>query len=256
VYSDDRLTGRTDGRVVESGAHQNRFVELREGDAVILSSTPIPGNEGAILKSLTRCVCRARTFIARHIIMFMSRARQPGRFECCSVLCRPRFPVPYHGEARHAVAYADMCEEIGYKRENMPFMQIGDVLSVTPDKCEITGQVTAGSVLVDGLTIGDVGYSVLRDRRHWPDDGVVVVTVILDKQTATFWTAPIYTAWFLHQPNNEEFLTRATQRVREKLEGMKHAPLGDEQGISRIIRETLADFIWSTVRRKPMILPS
>jgi ribonuclease J len=238
--------------------NQNRFVELREGDAVILSSTPIPGNEGAIFKVINAlCMQGAHVYRTPHHNVHVSGHGNQEDLKLLLSLCRPRFPVPYHGEARHAVAYADMCEEVGYKRENMPFMQIGDVLSVTPDKCEITGQVTAGSVLVDGLTIGDVGYSVLRDRRHLADDGVVVVTVILDKQNGNILDGPDLTQrGFLHQPNNEEFLTRATQRVREKLEGMKHAPLGDEQGISRIIRETLADFIWSTVRRKPMILPS
>jgi ribonuclease J len=237
--------------------NQNRFVELRETDVVILSSTPIPGNEGAIFKVINAlCMQGAHVYRTPHHNVHVSGHGNQEDLKLMLNLCRPKFPIPYHGEARHAVAYADLCEELGYERENMPFLQVGDVLTITPDSCQITGQVPAGSVLVDGLTIGDVGYSVLRDRRHLADDGVVVVTVILDKQSGVILDGPNLTQrGFLHQPNNEDLLGRATARIKEKLDDLSKAPLGDEQGISRLIRETLADFVWSSVRRKPMILP-
>lgn len=237
--------------------HQNRFIELREKDTVILSSTPIPGNEGAIFKIINAlCLNGAHVFRSPNHPVHVSGHGNQEDLKLMLNLTRPQFVIPYHGEARHALAYADLCEQVGYKRENIPFLQVGDVLSVSPHKCEITGHVTAGSVLVDGLTVGDVGNAVLRDRRHLADDGVVVATVILDKQTGVILNGPDLTQrGFLHQPNSEEFMQRATQRVKERLEDLRHHPLGDEQGVARIIRETLADFIGSSVRRRPMILP-
>lgn len=237
--------------------HQNRFIDLRENDSVILSSTPIPGNEGAIFKVINAlCMNGAHVYRTPHHNVHVSGHGNQEDLKLLVNLVRPRYVIPYHGEARHALAYADLCEQIGYDRKQIPFLQIGDVLEISPDGIEITGDVPAGSVLVDGLTVGDVGTSVLRDRRHLADDGVVVVNVIFDKQSGAILTGPDMThRGFLHQPNAEEFVARATDRLTEKLEELANAPLSEEQGIARIIRETLADFIWSSMRRKPMILP-
>ncbi len=236
---------------------QNRFVEMRENDTVILSSTPIPGNEGAVFKVINAlCLSGAHVYRAPNHAVHVSGHGNQEDLKLMLNLTRPRFAIPYHGEPRHALSYADLCEQVGYNRDEIPFLQVGDVLAVSPDRCEITGQVPAGSVLVDGLTVGDVGNAVLRDRRHLSDDGVVVATVIMDKQSGAILSGPDLTQrGFLHHPNAEDFMAQATQRVRDRLEDLTRAPLGDEQGVARLIREALADFIGSTVRRRPMILP-
>ena len=236
---------------------QNRFVEMQENDTVVLSSTPIPGNEGAVFKVINAlCLNGAHVFRAPNHAVHVSGHGNQEDLRLMLNLTRPKYPIPYHGEPRHALAYADLCSEVGYERENIPFMQVGDVLSVSPDSCEIIGQVPAGSVLVDGLTVGDVGGAVLRDRKHLADDGVVVATVIMDKHTGAILTGPDLTQrGFLHQPNSEEFMAQATQRVKTRLESLNNMPMADEQGVARLIRESLADFISSSVRRKPMILP-
>jgi ribonuclease J len=237
--------------------HQNRFVELRENDTVVLSSTPIPGNEGAVFKVINAlCLNGAHVYRAPNHPVHVSGHGNQEDLKLMINLTRPKYPIPYHGEARHALAYADLCEQSGYNRDDIPFMQVGDVVSVSPNGCRIVGQVPAGSVLVDGLTVGDVGNAVLRDRRHLSDDGVVVATVIIDKQTGAILSGPDLTQrGFLHQPNSEEFMQEAADRVRTRLSEMANSPVGDEQGIARVVRETLADFIGSTVRRRPMILP-
>jgi len=237
--------------------HQNRFVDLRENDTVILSSTPIPGNEGAIFKVINAlCMNGAHVFRPPHHNVHVSGHGNQEDLKLLLNLTKPRFAVPYHGEARHALAYADLCEQAGFPRDDIPFLQLGDVLSITPDSCEITGQVHAGPVLVDGLTVGDVGTSVLRDRRHLADDGVLVATVIMDKQSGAILTGPDLTQrGFLHQPNADEYMKRLTDEVRDKLQKLNQIPLGDEQGLGRVVRETLSNYIWTTMKRRPMILP-
>ncbi|HEX8551989.1 MAG TPA: ribonuclease J [Abditibacteriaceae bacterium] len=237
--------------------HQNRFCDLRPNDSVILSSTPIPGNEGAVFKVINAlCLSGAHVYRAPNHPVHVSGHGNQEDLKLMLNLTRPKWAIPYHGEPRHALSYADLCEGAGYDRDSVPFMQVGDVLSVSPDKCEIIGHVPAGAVLVDGLTIGDVGNAVLRDRKHLGDDGFVAVSVILDKQTGAILNGPDITQrGFLHQPNAEEFLQTATERVKARLLELERGQVGDEQGIARIIRETLADFIGSTMRRRPMILP-
>jgi ribonuclease J len=236
---------------------QNRFVELHEDDTVVFSSTPIPGNEGAVFKVINAlCLRGVHVHRAPYSAVHVSGHGNQEDLRLMLNLTRPKYAIPYHGEPRHALSYADLCVEVGFERDNIPFMQVGDVLSVTPDRCEIVGQVPAGSVLVDGLTVGDVGGAVLRDRRHLADDGVVVATVIMDKNTGAILTGPDLTQrGFLHQPNAEEFMAQATQRVRRSLEDLNNAPMADEQGVARLIRMSLADFISSSVRRRPMIVP-
>lgn len=236
---------------------QNRFVELRENDSVIFSSTPIPGNESAVYKVINAlCMNGAHVFRPPHHAVHVSGHGNNEDLKLMLNLTRPKYAVPYHGEARHALAYADLCAEAGYDRSEIPFLRLGDVLAISPERCEIIGEVPAGSVLVDGLTIGDVGTSVLRDRKHLSDDGVVVATVILDKQNGTILSGPDLTQrGFLHQPTAEEFMQRATEQVRKRLEKSAEHHVVDHQGVSRAVRESLADFIWSSMQRKPMILP-
>lgn len=263
-YADDELCilmtgsqGEPMAALSKVARGQNRFVELRENDSVIFSSTPIPGNESAVYKVINAlCMNGAHVFRPPHHAVHVSGHGNNEDLKLMLNLTRPKYVVPYHGEARHALAYADLCAEAGYDRGEIPVLRLGDVLAISKERCEVIGEVPAGSVLVDGLTIGDVGTSVLRDRKHLSDDGVLVATVILDKQNGTILSGPDLTQrGFLHQPTAEEFMQRATEQVRKRLEKSAEHHVVDQQGVSRAIRESLADFIWSSMQRKPMILP-
>ena len=235
----------------------NRFITLKEKDTVILSSTPIPGNEGSVYKVINNlCVAGAHVYRAPHEHVHVSGHGNIEDLKVLINLTKPKFCIPYHGEPRHALAYADLCEEMGYDPNQIPFLRVGDVLEVGPNSIDIVGQVPAGAVLVDGLTIGDVGYSVLRDRKHLSDDGVVVATVILDKKQGTILDGPNLTQrGFLHAPANAAFMDRAEELVEEKIEKLNGQVAGDVQGISRLMRDTLSDHFWTQMRRRPLILP-
>ncbi len=237
--------------------NQNRFLSLKDNDTVVFSSTPIPGNEGAVYKVINAlCMNGVHVFRAPHDHVHVSGHGNREDLKLMLNLTKPEFAIPYHGEPRHALAYADLCEELGFDRTTIPFLQVGDVLSVKKGHIDIIDQVPAGAVLVDGLTIGDVGYSVLRDRKHLNDDGVVVATVILDKKSGAILSGPDITQrGFLHAPSNADFLAKAEERVEDKLQGLRGGMSGDEAGISRLVRETLSDVFWTQLRRRPMILP-
>ena len=263
-YADDKLCvimtgsqGEPMAALSKIARGQNRFVSLRENDTVILSSTPIPGNEGAIYKVINNlCMAGAHVFRAPHDHVHVSGHGNREDLKLLLNLTKPEFAVPYHGEPRHALAYADLCEEMGHSRDNIPFLQVGDVLEVAPGKISLADQVPSGSVLVDGLTIGDVGYSVLRDRKHLSDDGVVVATIIIDKKSGAILSGPDLTQrGFLHAPANADFLSKAEQKVEDKLQGAQGGITGDVQGVSRMVRETLSDIFWTQLKRRPMILP-
>jgi ribonuclease J len=236
---------------------QNRFIALRDNDTVVLSSTPIPGNESAIYKVINNlCMAGTHVFRAPHDHVHVSGHGNRDDLKLLLNLTKPKFAIPYHGEPRHALAYADLCEELGYLRDNIPFMQVGDVVEIGPDSIDIVGTVPAGAVLVDGLTIGDVGYSVLRDRNHLGDDGVVVASLILDKKSGAILNGPNITQrGFLHQPNNADFLTKCEKLVEDRLRNTKGGISGDSNGVSRLIRDTLSDHFYAQLRRRPVILP-
>lgn len=236
---------------------QNRFIELRDNDTVIFSSTPIPGNEGAVYKVINNlCLNGAHVFRAPHDHVHVSGHGNSEDIKLMINLTKPKYVIPYHGEPRHALAFADLGEEMGYNRDEIPFLQNGDVLELAPGHIDIAEPVPAGSVLVDGLTIGDVGFSVLRDRKHLHDDGVVVATLIVDKKSGAILDGPNITQrGFLHQPANADFLERAEEKVEDKLHGLSGGAQGDMQGLQRIVRETLSDHFWTQLRRRPMILP-
>lgn len=235
---------------------QNRFVELRENDSVIFSSTPIPGNESAVYKVINDlCLNGAHVYRPPHHKVHVSGHGNNEDLKLMLNLTRPKYAIPYHGEARHALAYADLCAEAGFERSEIPLLRLGEVLAISSEYCEVIGEVPAGSVLVDGLTIGDVGNAVLRDRRHLAADGVLIATVILDKQNGEILSGPFLTQrGFLYQSKAEEFMERATEQVRKHLEKSPHHP-NDHQGIARSIRESLADLSWSAMQRKPLIVP-
>lgn len=236
---------------------QNRFVSLRENDSVILSSTPIPGNESAIYKVINSlCMSGTHVYRAPHDPVHVSGHGNQEDLKMLLNLAQPKFAIPYHGEARHALAYMDLCEKSGYEKDQIPWLQLGDVLTISEDGWDIEEQVTAGAVLVDGLTVGDVGTSVLRDRRHLADDGVIVATVIVDKRTGAVLEGPTLTQrGFLHQPNAEDFMDEAAKKTRERLNSGNKTQ-GDTQGMARAIKDTLADLCWKQMKRRPMILPT
>jgi ribonuclease J len=170
-------------------------------------------------------------------------------------LTRPRFFVPIHGEYRHLVLHARMAEELGIPRDNIFVVDSGQVLEFGPGWARVNGRVSEGHVLVDGLGVGDVGNVVLRDRHLLADDGFVVAVVAIDADTGELLEGPdIITRGFVYVPDAGELMDEAARTVVEALAGATTRGRSGPATSSKI-KDSLAGFLYSRTKRRPMILP-
>lgn len=244
--------GEPTSALVRMALGEHRLVNIRPGDSVVVSSTPIPGNEELVNRTVNNL------FRAGADVYYYERARvhvsghaSREEHKLMLNLIRPRFFVPIHGEYRHLVHHARMAEEVGVPRENIFIVESGQVLEFGPDWGRINGQVAQGHVLVDGLGVGDVGNVVLRDRHLLSRDGFVVVVVAVDADSGAVVEGPdIITRGFVYIREAGDLIEEATHHV---LEALTHG--GPRATVSSKIKDTLAKFFYDQTGRRPMILP-
>lgn len=235
---------------MSQGGH--RQVNIRPGDSVIVSATPIPGNEELVNRTVNN-LFRAGAEVFHHERMQVHVSGHASREEHKLMLnlIHPRFFVPIHGEYRHLVHHARMAEAVNIPPENIFVVESGTVLEFGPDWGRVNGQVTEGHVLVDGLGVGDVGNVVLRDRHLLSRDGFVVVVVAVDADTGEVAEGPdIITRGFVYIRESEDLMESAALCVLEALE-----PGGPRAAASATIKNSLAQFLYEQTKRRPMILP-
>jgi ribonuclease J len=244
--------GEPTSALVRMALGEHRQVNIRSGDSVIVSSTPIPGNEELVNRTLNN-LFRAGADVHYHELARVHVSGHASREEHKLMLnlTRPRFFVPIHGEYRHLVHHARMAEEVGIPAENIFVVESGQVLEFGPDWGRVNGQVAEGHVLVDGLGVGDIGNVVLRDRHMLSRDGFVVVVVAVDADSGDVVEGPdIITRGFVYIRESGDLIDDAAQCV---LEALKHG--GPRATVSTKIKDNLAEFLYEQTKRRPMILP-
>jgi len=243
--------GEPTSALVRMARGEHRTVNIRPGDSVIVSATPIPGNEELVNRTINN-LFRAGADVYHHERMQVHVSGHASREEHKLMLnlVRPRFFVPIHGEYRHLVHHALMAEQVGVPRENIFVVESGTVLEFGPDWGRVNGQVTEGHVMVDGLGVGDVGNVVLRDRHLLSRDGFVVVVVGVDAESGQVVVGPdIITRGFVYIRESGDLIEEASQRVREALQR------GAGPVAASVVKSTLASFLYEQTKRRPMILP-
>lgn len=227
------------------------------GDTVILSSTPVPGNEklvNRVIDGLSRA--GARVISKDTADVHVSGHASQEELKLLLNLVQPKYAVPIHGEYRHMTAYAKLAEEVGIPAENIFIPAIGDVLEFTSDGARLAGKVPSGVVLVDGLGIGDVGNVVLRDRQQLALDGVLVVVVTIDKATRTIKVGPdIITRGFVYVRESENLIAQAQEQVKKSLETCLKGEITDWSTLKSAAKDVLGSFLYERTKRRPMILP-
>ena len=238
------------------GAHEHKYVKLREGDTVILSSSVIPGNEVAIHRVIDGLYrTGADVYHVGVAPVHVSGHASAEELQVMLNLVRPRWFIPIHGERRHLANHARLAREVGVPAENILICDDGDVVEVG-DTVRIAEKTQAGMTLVDGAGIGDVGQEVLRDRRKLAGDGIVVVVVTADAQTGEILAGPdIITRGFVFEEASEEILEEARHRTLTSLKEVAAEEVGDPGILGQHVRRTLRRYFSETIQRKPVIVP-
>lgn len=235
----------------------HRKVEIFPGDTVIISATPIPGNEKLVSRTIDYLFRQGAEVVyeAKSGIHVSGHASQE-ELKFIHNLVRPKFFIPVHGEYRHLKKHAKLAQELGMPKENIFVAENGHVLEFTQDKGSIVGKVTAGNVLVDGLGVGDVGNIVLRDRRQLSQDGILIVVVTIDKQSGSVVAGPdIVSRGFVYVRESEQLMEDAKDKVKLALEKCETNGIIEWAAIKANVRDALSKYLYEKTRRRPMILP-
>lgn len=235
----------------------HRLISIKPGDTVILSATPVPGNEKMVHRTINSLFRQGADVLYQGISnVHVSGHGAQEELKLMLSLVRPKFFVPVHGEYRQLILHAKLAASLGIPRENIVVAEDGDIIEVTPDAIKLAGHTASGNVFVDGLSVGDVGQIVLRDRRALSQDGILIVVLTIDKETGQPIAGPdIVTRGFVYVRDSEELLTDARECVLESLHGLHGHSSSDWSFVKDKIRHTLSEFLYERTRRSPMILP-
>ncbi len=237
---------------------EHKQIKIEEGDTVIISATPIPGNEDLVMRTVNRLFKQgAEVVYEPYAAVHVSGHGNQEDIRLMLNLVRPRFVVPVHGEQRHVSKFTVLAESMGYPREKVVQLKIGDILESDGETAEIVGQVTSGSVMVDGLGVGDVEDVVLRDRGHLAKDGVVIAVVGIDMTTKQVVSGPdLFSRGFMAEDYREELIEDARNVILGVIETFGDTGSQVEfDEIKSACRKALAKFIYERTHRRPMIVP-
>ena len=235
------------------GDHPN--VRIIPEDTVIFSAGPIPGNEETVARAIDNLYRRGAKVIYRAINegVHVSGHSSQDELKYMLDLLRPKFCVPIHGEYRMLVLYKELAADVGIPADNVVIADIGEVIEITPDEIKISGTVPSGSMLVDGLTVGDVTSVVLRDRKRLAADGVLIAAIVVDRETGELIGGPDLISRGIVDPRQDAILDEAHDVLVDALRQVLR-PEPSYGFLVGKIREVLSGFIYERIRRRPMIL--
>ena len=234
----------------------HRLVRIQKHDTVILSATPVPGNEKMVNRTINNLFRQgAEVYYQAIANVHVSGHAAQEELKLMLNLLRPTYFLPIHGEYRQLILHAKLANSIGIPEDHIVIAEDGDIVEVTKDSIEITDHVACGNVFVDGLGVGDIGQIVLRDRQVLAQDGILMVVLTVDKETGHPLAGPdIVSRGFVYVRDSEELLENARERVLESFIGLNgHA--SDWSFVKDKIRHTLSEYLYEKTHRRPMILP-
>ncbi len=260
-YTDDQLVlittgsqGETMAALPRMAASIHKKVTIKPGDVVILSSTPIPGNEKAVSKVINDLTMKGAKVIYQDTHVSGHACQE--EIKLMYTLLKPKYAVPVHGEYKHLVRHAELAQSLGISKENIFIISSGDVLTLSAERGGITGEVPAQGILVDGLGVGDVGNIVLRDRQLLSENGLIIVVISLEKYSNQVLSGPdIVSRGFVYVRESENLMEEARVVVEKALDKCLSKNNTDWGKMKTEIKDSLSDFIWKKTKRNPMILP-
>lgn len=263
-YPADKITIITTGSQGEPMAALSRIaygthrkISIEKGDLVIISASPIPGNEKPISKLIDELFKKGAEVVynALEEVHVSGHACQE-ELKLMHTLIKPKFFMPVHGEYRHLRQHGLLAESLGMDSKNIFLLETGQTLELSRNSARRSGRVTSGSIMIDGLGIGDVGNIVLRDRKHLSQDGILTVVVTIEKASFTVLSGPdIITRGFVYVKESGNLLNEATEVVKAELDKCMEKKVTEWLVIKSNIKYSLGQFLYNKTRRKPIILP-
>ncbi|OOM80363.1 ribonuclease J [Clostridium sp. BL-8] len=238
-------------------ASEHRKINIVPGDTVILSATPIPGNEKLVSKVVNQLFKKgAQVIYGSEQKIHVSGHACQEELKLMQALVKPKFFIPVHGEYRHLKKHGEVAMEVGLSEKNLLIPENGDVIEVARNYIKKTGTVVSGQVFVDGLGVGDVGNIVLRDRKHLSQDGILTIVITIEKQTGKVVSGPdIISRGFVYVRESEGLMDEARDIVKSVLKNCEERQITDWATLKSKMRDELREFLYEKTKRKPMILP-
>ncbi|NMA86737.1 MAG: ribonuclease J [Tissierellia bacterium] len=236
---------------------EHRKIELVPGDLVVISASPIPGNEKTVSRVINKLMELGTEVIYEALAdVHVSGHACQEELKLIHTLLKPKYFIPVHGEHRHLKKHAELAMDLGMPEENILLGENGSVFEFTKNSAGFGKSVQAGNILVDGLGVGDVGNIVLRDRKHLSEDGLIVVVVTMSKQDGKVIAGPdIISRGFVYVRESEDLMEEARTVVRDVLTECEKKNITDWATLKSNIRDALRAFIYGKIKRNPMILP-
>jgi len=248
--------GEPTSALVRMANRDHRQVRILRGDTIVISATPIPGNEAVVNRTVDNLFKQgAQVLYGKVAQVHVHGHGSQEELKLLLNLVKPKFFMPIHGEYRHLSLHTSLAQSIGIPKENTFLLEDGDILELSPQSARVVGKVTSGNVYVDGLSVGDVGSVILRDRKMLARDGIVVVIIAVNKQTGKLVGRPdIVSRGFVDTRESRDMLSGSCDLVARVLDhgGARAAEWGF---IYSKVRDTLSKYYYEQTKRRPMILP-
>ena len=263
-YNDDQLVIITTGSQGEAmsaltrmASGEHRKVVITPNDLIIISATPIPGNEKLVSKVIDDLmqIGAEVVYSALEDVHVSGHACQEEQ-KLILALARPKYFIPVHGEYRQLKAHAETAEEMGIPKENIFMMKNGRIIEMNQNEAKLAGAVPSGKILVDGLGVGDVGNIVLRDRQHLSQDGLIIIVMTMDGASGSIVSGPdVISRGFVYVRESENLMDDVKRQIREEVQKFEDKNITDWSTIKSTLKDDLRDYIFQKTKRDPMILP-
>ncbi len=235
----------------------SRYWNCKPGDTYILSASPIPGNETSVSRVINNLFLKGADVIYTALArVHVSGHASQEEHKLMLNLLRPKYVIPIHGERKHLAMYSKIAQFVGIPKERIFFVDNGSVVELNEEQAIIAGTVPAGSVFVDGLSVGEVGQAVVRDRQLLARDGILLVVVSVDRQTGQIAAGPdIVTRGFVYAAEASELLDNTKEKVRAALTHQNSNTPPEWNYLNKKIRDTVSQYLYDQTKRRPMVLP-
>ncbi|MCL2599321.1 MAG: ribonuclease J [Firmicutes bacterium] len=230
-------------------------VTIGANDTIIISATPIPGNERMVSNVVNNLYRKGARVVYESLAeVHASGHAYQDELRMMYSLLRPKFFVPIHGEYRHLKKHAEMAMSMGHPPQNIFLGDVGNVVEVTKSTIKQVNNVPSGYLLVDGLGVGDVGSTVLRDRKHLSEDGMFMVVLGIDRRNGELTALDVTSRGFVYIRENDDLFEGAKQVIKDLYEALDQKELADWGNLKNTIRKDVANYLFKKTQRRPMIL--